>query len=203
VNPTPSRRNPAPWQPVSNRLLSARELEHLLPALVEILRETVNRGAPLGFLAPLTREEARDYWLSLRPDLQAGSRLLLMACAGNEILGSGQLAFPSSPNARHRAELQKLFVTPGLRGRGVGRSLMTVLHRAAAQRGRSLLLLNTRRGDPAEDFYKRLGYREAGVLPGWTVGSAGERYDHVTLYQELADLPPGSTVVGPIDAARR
>jgi hypothetical protein len=23
------------------------------------------------------------------------------------------------------------------------------------------------------------------VLPGWTVGPRGERYDHVTLYQEL------------------
>jgi hypothetical protein len=38
----------------------------------------------------------------------------------------------------------------------------------------------------AETFYKRLGYREAGVIPGWTLGPAGERYTHVTLYRELA-----------------
>jgi acetyltransferase len=90
------------------------------------------------------------------------------------------------PNARHRAELQKLFVATALRGSGVGRSLMAALHETARQHGRSLLFLNTRRGDPAEGFYKGLGYREVGVLPGWTIGPVGERYDHVTLYKELS-----------------
>jgi hypothetical protein len=47
-------------------------------------------------------------------------------------------------------------------------------------------LLNTRKDGRAETFYKRLGYREAGVIPGWTLGPAGERYTHVTLYRELA-----------------
>jgi GNAT superfamily N-acetyltransferase len=168
------------------RPITSPELKHLLPVLVELLRDTVNGGAPLGFLSPLTRDEARVYWLSLRPELQAGSRLLLAAHTEDRIVGSGQLAFPSSPNARHRAELQKVFVASTLRGRGVGRSLMAALHDTARRHGRSLLLLNTRRGEPAEAFYKGLGYREAGVLPGWTVGPAGERYDHVTLYQELS-----------------
>jgi hypothetical protein len=49
-----------------------------------------------------------------------------------------------------------------------------------------LLLLNTRRGEPAEGFYKRLGYREVGVVPGYSIGPAGERYDTVALYQELS-----------------
>ncbi len=43
-----------------------------------------------------------------------------------------------------------------------------------------------RKDGRAETFYKRLGYREAGVIPGWTLGPAGERYTHVTLYRELA-----------------
>ena len=140
----------------------------------------------MGFLPPLTATEGRDYWLSLRPELEAGSRLLLAAFADDRLVGSGQLALSSSPAARHRAELQKLFVASTLRGQGVGRLLLAALHDAARQRGRSLLLLNTRRGQPAENFYKGLGYREAGVLPGWSVGVAGERYDHVTLYQELS-----------------
>ena len=169
----------------SIRLASPTELEDLLPALVALLRDTVNGGVPLGFLAPLTYDGGRDYWLSLRPELQAGSRLLLVAYAGDRIVGSGQLAFASMPNARHRAEVQKLFVATGLRGRGVGRSLLAALHDAARQRGRSLLLLNTRRGEPSEKFYKGLGYREVGVVPGYSVGQAGERYDTVMLYQEL------------------
>jgi acetyltransferase len=145
----------------------------------------------VGFLPPLTHDQGRDYWLSLRPELQADSRLLLAAYADDRLVGAGQLSLSPWPNSRHRAEVQKLFVATAVRGRGVGRSLMVPLHDAARQLGRSLLLLNTRRGEPAENFYKELGYREVGVIPGWTLGPAGERYDHVTLYHELS-LQPSS-----------
>jgi acetyltransferase len=162
------------------------DLERLAPALSSLLIETVNGGAPLGFLTPITREQAGDYWLSLRPDLDAGTRLLFVAFTRDGPAGSGQLVLSPAPNGRHRAELQKLFVSRSLRGRGVGRSLLAALHGAARRRRRTLLVLNTRRGDRAETFYKRLGYREVGVLPGWSVGPAGERYDHVALYRQLA-----------------
>lgn len=171
---------------ISIRAVSPTALENLLPALVDLLRDTVNGGVPMGFLPPLTAIEGRDYWLSLRPELEAGSRLLLAGFADDRLVGSGQLSLSSSPNARHRAELQKLFVATELRGQRVGRLLLAALHDMARQHGRSLLLLNTRRGEPAETFYKRLGYREAGAVPGWSIGPAGERYDHVTLYQELS-----------------
>ncbi len=170
---------------LSIRSLSITELVNHLPGLVDLLTDTVNGGASLGFLQPLSQAEARDYWLSLRPDLLAGSRLLLVAHADDRLVGSGQLTFPRWPNAPHRAELQKLLVTPALRGQGVGRSLMTALHDTARQRGRSLLLLNTRRGEPPESFYKGLGYKEVGVVPGYSVGPKGERYDTVALYQEF------------------
>lgn len=168
------------------RVLSPAELESLLPAVADLFTETVNAGAPMGFLPPLTHDEGRDYFLSLRPELQAGSRLLVAAFTEDGIVGAGQLSLSMWPNSRHRAELQKLFVATARRGRGIGRSLMSALHDAARQRGRSLILLNTRQGAPAESFYKRLGYREAGVIPGWTVGRAGERYNHVNLYRELS-----------------
>jgi acetyltransferase len=167
------------------RLVSPRELEDLLPALVDLLRDTVNGGTSLGWLPPLTTGEAQDYWLSVRKELHAGSRLLLAADVENRLVGSAQLSLASWPNARHRAEVQKLFVSTSLRGRGVGSSLMAALHDTARRHGRSLVILNTRRGGSAETFYKGLGYREGGVIPGWTVGPEGERYDHVTLYQEL------------------
>jgi hypothetical protein len=54
-----------------------------------------------------------------------------------------------------------------------------------AQRGRRPLLLNTRRGEIGKRFYKRLGYREVGVVPGYSLGPKGERFDSVSLYQEL------------------
>ena len=170
----------------SFRIVPAPELDDVVPALVDRFTETVNAGVPMGFNQPLSRKQGRDYWLSLRAELEAGSRLLVAACTNDGVVGAGQLALSMWPNSPHRAELQKVFVAVSCRGRGIGRLLMNALHDAARERGRSLLLLNTRKDGRAEAFYKRLGYREAGVIPGWTLGPAGERYTHVTLYRELA-----------------
>jgi len=170
---------------VGIRSISPLELDAHIPALVELLRDAVAGGASLGFHSPLHRDVARDYWLIVRRDLQAGTRHLLGAFDADRIIGSGQLALPIWPNAHHRAEVQKLFVADAMRGRGVGRLLVGALHDAARARGRSLILLSARRGGTAEDFYKRLGYKAIGVVPGYSVGSGGERYDNVTFYQEL------------------
>ena len=161
------------------------EIELLLPALVTVLRETVNDGSPLGFVPPITATQAGDYWLSLRPELYAGTRVLLAAFAERRVIGSGQLRFPTVPNGLHRAEVQKVFVAGERRGRGVGRVLMAARHDAACQHGRNLLMLNTHRGGRAEEFYKRLGYREVGVVPAYTMGPSGERYDSTALYHQL------------------
>jgi len=171
---------------VDIRLVSPLELDAHLPALVDLLRATIAGGSSLGFLPPLAQDAARDYWLAVRRDLQSGTRLLVAAFEDDRVVGSGQLAIPIWPNAHHRAEVQRLYVAGALRGQGVGRRLMTALHDAARERGRSLILLSTRRGGTTEDFYKGLGYREIGVVPGYSVGVAGERYDNVTFYQELS-----------------
>jgi GNAT superfamily N-acetyltransferase len=171
--------------PASVRRVWPSEIELLLPALVSVLRETVNGGSPLGFVPPITPTQAREYWLSLRPELYAGSRVLLATFAERRVIGSGQLRLPTVPNGLHRAEVQKVFVSNARRGRGIGRVLVAALHDAARQQGRNLLLLNTRRGGRAEAFYRRLGYREVGVVPGYTMGPSGERYDSMALYQQL------------------
>ena len=119
------------------------EIELLLPSLVSLLRETVNDGSPLGFIPPITPAQAREYWLSLRPELYAGSRVLLAAFAERRIIGSGQLRLPSVPNGLHRAEVQKVFVGGTRRGRGVGRILMAALHDAALQHGRRSVCCST------------------------------------------------------------
>jgi len=161
------------------------ELEGTAPMLTSLLYRVVNDGTPLGFLPPLSALEAHNYWLSLAPDLRNGTRLLLVAFTQRGPAGSAQLVLSTTPNGRHRAEIQKLFVASEVRGNGVGRALVSALHHAARRSQRSLIVLNTRRWQPAEAFYRRLGYREVGVIPGWTIGPQGERYDHVTLYHEL------------------
>ena len=171
---------------ISIRTCTATELERRLPTFVELLRDVVNGGAAMGFLAPLGPGDAMDYWLSLRTELNTGSRVLLGAFIDGRLVGSGQLALSRWPNARHRAELQKLIVGTRVRGRGVGRAIMAALHDSARLYGRSLIILYTRRETGAQGFYEDLGYTAAGVIPGYTFGQMGERYDTVLMYRELS-----------------
>lgn len=171
--------------PITIRQISAAEFGDALLSLIALLQETVAAGTPMGFFAPLSDKMARDYWRSIMPELESGSRVLLAAYDESRLVGSGQLALAQRQNSAHRAELQKLFVATAARGQGVGKALVDALHDIALREKRHLIMLNTRRGIPAEGFYKALGYLEVGVMPGWTIGPAGERYDHVELYREL------------------
>ena len=167
------------------RTVSALELVAWLPELVELFTETVNAGSPLGFMAPINHGVAREYWISIIRELEMRERLLFIAYDDNTVVGSGQLLLSQRSNSPHRAELQKLFVERASRGRGIGRALVSAIHTTALEHGRTLILCNTRHDEPAERFYKSLGYKEAGVIPGWTIDRQGERYDHVTLYKDL------------------
>lgn len=175
---------------VTIKVLSPRELEGALATLVERLLECVNEGASLGFASPLERPEALVYWRSLAPQLQNGSRVLLAAYLQDRIIGSGQLALAPQSNARHRATLEKIFVSSALRGRGIGRSIVLALEDAARLRSRSLLLMGARRGDRSEALYKKLGYQEYGIIPGYSLDRDGTRHDNVCLYRELSLQQP-------------
>jgi ribosomal protein S18 acetylase RimI-like enzyme len=184
---TGQRRAPNESVAVTVRPVAYTGIEDLLPALVQLLRESVDGGASLGFLPPLSEAEARDYWVSLGADLRSGLRLLFAATVDGRLVGSGQLNLPPWPNGRHRAEVQKVMVAAAMRGAGIGRALMQRMHDTVRQRGRSLVVLNTRRGDRAEGFYRGLGYQTAGMIPGYTLGPEGESYDNLVLYLRLRD----------------
>jgi GNAT superfamily N-acetyltransferase len=171
--------------PFTARRLSVGDFIRSIPTLADLLVDVVLGGASLGFLAPLDYERACAYWLSLRDQVRSGDRLVHVALCGDQIVGSGQLLLSRWPNARHRVELQKLLVSPPFQGRGIGRLLMGALHDEARCQGRSLVLLGARRGGSAEAFYRALGYHEVGVVPGYSIGPAGERYDNVTFYRHL------------------
>ena len=167
------------------RVLSSSDLRSLIPELANVLVSAVNGGASLGFIPPMSVDDAHDYWFAIRAELDSGRRLLVGAFRGDRIVGAGQLLLPSWPNAAHRAEIQKMVVAESMRRRGVGRWLMEALHSVACDYGRTLILLNARHGSSAEGFYRSLGYEEVGVVPGYTLGPAGERLDSVALYLDI------------------
>jgi acetyltransferase len=154
-------------------LLTSRTAHKKLADLIELLQDAVDSGASVGFLPPLSREAASDYWRSVIGDLDAGHRLLLGAMDGSRLVGSVQLELARKPNASHRAEVQRLIVLRSVRRQGIGEQLMRQLHELARQHGRTLLVLDTREGDPSEQLYRKLGYTRAGVIPGYARSADG------------------------------
>ena len=122
-------------------------------AFLELLRDSVDSGASIGFLAPLPAHEGHEFWRAVRSELADG-RILLGAYVEGKLVGSVQLAPVAKPNARHRAEVQKLMVLQASRGRGVAKALMAAIERKAAELGRWLLVLDTVARQPAEMLYQ-------------------------------------------------
>ena len=154
-------------------------------AFLELLRDSVDSGASIGFLAPLPAHVGREFWRAVRSELADG-RILLGAYVEGKLVGSVQLAPVAKPNARHRAEVQKLMVLQASRGRGVAKALMAAIERKAAELGRWLLVLDTVPRQPAEMLYERLGYVRAGVVPDYAESSSGGFDPTVIFYKRLA-----------------
>lgn len=145
--------------------LNEMQTVQALPELVSLLQDAVDGGASVGFLLPLSTEEANSYWQDVLLAIRKQSRILLVARQEKAIVGTVQLDLVTKPNGIHRAEVQKLLVHRRVRRQGLGRALMIAVEAVAREAGRSLLVLETREGDPAEQLYLGLGYIKFGVVP--------------------------------------
>lgn len=143
--------------------------EHM-DELSELLIQVVEDGASIGFLPPLQLSEAATYWENvLSPEV-----ILFVAKINNQIVGSIQLHLCTKQNGGHRAEIAKLMTHPQYRRMGIGRSLMHKVEERAKQEGRSLLVLDTREGDPSNHLYIAIGFIQAGRIPHYAKSATGE-----------------------------
>jgi len=150
--------------------------------LTRLLVAVVDDGASIGFHLPLAELEAADYWRGvLTPH-----RVLLLAEDGDRIVGTAQLHLESRTNGRHRAEVAKVMVHPDARRRGIARSLLQRLEDVARREARTLLILDTREGDPSNVLYQEFGYIEVGKIPRYVTNEVGE-YQATVIYYKLLD----------------
>ena len=137
-------------------------------------------GRQLVFYLHWNKKEATNYWQTvLAPEV-----ILYVAKINNEVAGSIQLHLVTKPNGIHRAEICKLMTHPNFRRNGIGRSLMQKAEERAKQENRSLLVLDTREGDPSNRLYKSLGFQESGKIPGYAISPNGE-LDATVIYYKM------------------
>jgi acetyltransferase len=172
------------------RKLASHDLQWL-PALCDLLIDGVHRGASLGFLAPLSRYAALDYWHGVFARLGAHQSLWI-ACEGRSdgedgpLQGAVQLSLCPRANAHHRGEVQRLMVHSQARGRGLASQLMSRVECAAVAQNRTLLVLEARAGSQAEAVYAHLGWQRAGEIPDYDTCAEGRLHGSALYYKRLA-----------------
>lgn len=160
-------------------------LPALVPALSDILIETVGLGASVGFLAPLSLDEAVAFWGRIGEALKGGERLMWGAWEGETLVGTVQIVVGMPGNQQHRIDLVKLMTRPSARGGGIGAALTLAAEAEATRLGKTLVVLDTVAGNPAQRLYERLGYRAAGVIPDYARSSAGPLEATCLMYKRL------------------
>jgi ribosomal protein S18 acetylase RimI-like enzyme len=142
-------------------------------ALSEILIEAVASGGSVSFMHPLALQAADDFWRDSLASADRGERIVLGAFDGEQLIGTVTLLLQFPPNQPHRAEIAKMMTRISHRGRGVATALMRAAERIAAERGRTLLVLDTAVEDGASGLYERLGFQLTGVIPDYALKPHG------------------------------
>lgn len=167
------------------RRLAGAELEEHLDELAAVLADCVDGGASVGYLAPFSPAQARAELEGMAAEVDRGRRLLLAAFDGGRVVGTVQVILALPPNQPHRGEIAKLLVHRSARRRGVARLLMERAESEASAEGKSLLVLDTVTGDPAERLYERLGWTRVGVIPGYALYPDGRPCDTTVFWKAV------------------
>ncbi|MCX2942873.1 GNAT family N-acetyltransferase [Rahnella perminowiae] len=156
-----------------------------LDALAETLMQSVARGASIGFILPFGFVQAQAFWQKLLPAFARGEKRLLVARLAGKIIGTVQLVVDQPANGAHRGDVVKLIVHPDGRRKGVARQLMTAVEALAREEGKTLLVLDTVTGSPAQTLYENLGFTLSGTIPHYAMSTAGMLESTSVMYKVL------------------
>jgi len=156
-----------------------------LDALAETLMQSVALGASIGFILPFGFVQAQAFWQKLLPAFERGEKRLLVAQVAGKIAGTVQLVVDQPANGIHRGDVVKLMVHPDGRRKGLARKLMTAVEALAREEGKTLLVLDTVTGSPAQTLYENLGFTLSGTIPHYAMSTEGMLESTSVMYKVL------------------
>ena len=168
------------------RLLTREETLERLEELSEVLHDCVHGGASVSFMLPFPIGEAREFWRAIAEAVGRGETLLVAAIHQGRAVGTVQVGVKQTPNQPHRGDLKKLLVHRDARGLGLSRRLMDAAEEAAAQAGKTLLVLDTATESPAEAIYPRFGWQRVGTVPDYALNPDGSYCGTTIFYKRIA-----------------
>ena len=175
---------------VTYEVVAADAFDALIDDLGELLADAVDSGAAVNFVQPFSATDGVVWWRSRAADVRSGAIRPVVARLDERLVGVVLLVLSRNPNSPHRAEVMKVLVHRAARGRGIATGLMGALERVALAEGRWLLILDTQRGSDAERLYRRLGWREFGVVPDHSLLADSSAFVPTTFFYK--DLREGA-----------
>ena len=157
------------------RRVAADEVATCLDALADLLIDSVEGGASVSFMLPLSREKALAFWRNVADGVMKNERALLVAeNRYGQIVGTVQIVMSMPENQPHRADVAKMLVHRKMRRQGVAQRLMALVDDVARAEGKSVLVLDTVTGGDAERLYERAGWQRVGAVPKYALMPEGE-----------------------------
>jgi ribosomal protein S18 acetylase RimI-like enzyme len=165
----------------------------VIAALRDILIEVVAHGGSVSFMHPLNPDDATAFWTQSLEAAARSERIVLGAWDGDVLAGTVTLILDCPPNQPHRAEIAKLMVPLGYRGRGIAAALMRAAESLAVDRHRSLLVLDTAEEDGAAPLYEKIGFTYAGSIPDYALKPHGGLCGTRIYWKRTAAIAPVAT----------
>jgi GNAT superfamily N-acetyltransferase len=172
---------------ITIRRVGRDEATRCIDALSDILIDCVEGGASVSFMLPIERSTAEAFWRQVAASVMRNERILLVAeDASGTIVGTVQLITALPENQPHRAEVAKMLVHRSARRQGIGARLMAAVDEAARTAGKSVLVLDTVTGGPAEKLYTRAGWQRVGDVPNYALMPDGAFCGTTFFHKQLA-----------------
>lgn len=135
------------------------------PVIFEVDPEDPRAVQAVGdYGAELARElgfEATSVTVDGQGEYRRPAGAFFIVQVDDRTLGCGAVRSITLPDGTRAAELKRMWLSPELRGRGVGRALLNRLHATARELGHDRAVLDSRRElETALRLYRAVGYEE-------------------------------------------
>ena len=165
--------------------LNLSGLHQAAEALGALLKDCVDGGASVSFMADLTLERAIDFWRDVGKAAESDGRVVIIATDSEGLFGVVQVIPAGTDNQPHRGDIAKMLVHRRGRGKGVGEALLSAAEEAGRALGLTLLTLDTAEGGAGERLYARGGWTRVGVIPDYALMPDGALTGTVLFFKRI------------------
>jgi len=169
--------------------------------IVALWVDVTNAGGAVGFVAPVSADEVRPVADAALAGVAEGVDRLLIGIDDGRLVALLFIADNRFALKAHWRVLKRVMVVPGSQGRGYGAAIMRRAAEVSARLGLAALQVTVRDGHGLDRFYRGLGYREVGRIPGALRVAAGDDRDELFMWLDLPQPQEAALTSGPAAAS--